>query len=239
MQTIDQIRHARFLELLAEAGSNKAMADRLGVTSAQISQLKTRSLHSTSGRPRTIGDEQARKMEQAFNKPTGWMDTLPLPADGPPLGSGVSGAGLAWATTAVRVPSGYRIPVVGHARLGDNGHFVELEYPVGHGDGYLDMPSSDPNAYAIRCVGDSMAPRIEDGEYVIVEPNREVKNGDEVLVRATDGRVMVKKFLYERDRRLHLVSVNSAHPPIVIDAEHVTVMHRVVGRVDFMRWVAE
>jgi hypothetical protein len=82
MKTADEIRHARFLLLLEEAGSVKAMADRLGVSSAQISQIKNRSAHSTSGKPRSIGDDQARRIEVAFSKPKGWMDS-PLP-EGPP-----------------------------------------------------------------------------------------------------------------------------------------------------------
>src|SRR5690606_9028328 len=122
---------------------------------------------------------------------------------------------------------GSRIPVVGTAQLGDNGHFVEMEYPVGHGDGYIDLPTNDPSAYAVRCRGDSMAPRIQHGEFVIVEPGVEVQPGDEVLVKAKDGRVMVKKYLYRRDGRVHLVSVNDAHPSINIEERDIEAMHYV------------
>lgn len=134
---------------------------------------------------------------------------------------------------------GARIPVVGTAQLGDNGHFVELEYPPGHGDGYIDLPTRDPNAYAVRCRGDSMSPRIQHGEYVVVEPGTEVKSGDEVLVKATDGRVMVKKFLYRRDGRVHLVSVNEAHPSIAIDESMVESMHYVAATAKSSRYVIE
>ncbi|MDE1009988.1 MAG: hypothetical protein OSB38_30450, partial [Paraburkholderia fungorum] len=85
-------------------------------------------------------------------------------------------------------PAGKRIPVLGMAQLGDNGFWAEVEYPVGHGDGYLDFPSRDHDAYGIRCIGDSMLPRIKDGEFVVIEPNHPVENGDEVLVKAKDGR---------------------------------------------------
>lgn len=139
----------------------------------------------------------------------------------------------------IPIRSGGRIPVVGHARLGDNGHFVELEYPVGHGDGYIDLPTRDPNAYALRCVGDSMKPRIRNGEFVVVEPNRAIANGDEVLVKAADGRVMVKQFLYRRDGRVHLLSVNEAHPPMALDEHEVEAMHCVVAITMASRWVAE
>ena len=225
MQTIDEIRHARFLLLLEEAGSVKALADRLEVSSAQVSQIKNRSTHSLTGRPRSIGTDLARKAESAFEKPLGWMDTPVQPA--------------ANAEVVGEVRSGARIPVVGTAQLGDNGHFVELEYPAGHGDGYNDLPSRDPCAYAVRCRGDSMSPRIKHGEYVIVEPGTEAQPGDEVLVKATDGRVMVKQFLYRRDGRVHLVSVNDAHPSIAIEEDAIESLHYVAAIAKSSRHIVE
>lgn len=62
---------------------------------------------------------------------------------------------------------GGAIPVVGSAQLGDNGHFCDLEYPVGHGDGSIDWPTKDPNAYALRCNGESMKPRIRHGRKAL------------------------------------------------------------------------
>jgi phage repressor protein C with HTH and peptisase S24 domain len=136
----------------------------------------------------------------------------------------------------VPLPPGKRIPVVGMASLGDNGFWAELEYIQGHGDGYLDFPSNDPNAYSLKCKGDSMLPRIRDGEFVVVEPNHVVEPGDEVLVRATDGRVMIKTFLYSRGGRTHLISVNEAHAPIVIEKDQIERMHYVAAIVKNAYW---
>lgn len=130
------------------------------------------------------------------------------------------------------------IPVVGSAGLSDNCHFVELEFPVGHGDGHVVFATADTNAYAVRCCGDSMSPRIRNGEFVIVEPNVPVQPGDEVLVKASDGRVMVKTYLYTRDDLVHLVSVNAAHPPISIPVADVEAMHYVAGTAKKARWKA-
>ncbi len=131
------------------------------------------------------------------------------------------------------------LPVVGTAKLGDNGHFSELEYPVGHGDGVVDWPSRDPNAYAIRCKGDSMKPRIKHGEYVVVEPNRPVTPGDEVLVKAKDGRVIVKQLAYIRDEMVYLDSVNEAFPRLSIEQENIEVLHYVAGIARSAQWRPE
>ncbi len=129
-----------------------------------------------------------------------------------------------------------RVPVVGSAQLGDDGYWAELEHPVGHGDGYIDFHTTDPNAYALRCKGDSMAPRIKEGEFVLVEPNSVPHPGDEVMVKSEDGRVMIKELLYVREGLVHLASVNEAHGRITIPVDQITAMHLVAGIAKRVRW---
>ncbi|CAM2143730.1 Phage repressor protein C, contains Cro/C1-type HTH and peptisase s24 domains [Pararobbsia alpina] len=139
----------------------------------------------------------------------------------------------------IPLPARTRIPVVGLAQLGDNGFWADVEYAVGQGDGYIDFPSRDREAYGIKCKGDSMLPRIRDGEFVVVEPNHEIDNGDEVLVKASDGRVMVKIFLYSRAGRVHLQSVNREHGDIAIDKDKIDRMHFVAAIVKPSFWKPE
>ena len=119
------------------------------------------------------------------------------------------------------------IPIKGKAMLGDNGFFEEMDYPQGAGDGYLKIYSDDPDAYALRVVGNSMEPRIRSGEFVMIEPNQGYVAGDEVLVRTEEGRAMIKVFMYRRDGEVRLLSVNDAHPPITLTEASVTVIHPV------------
>jgi phage repressor protein C with HTH and peptisase S24 domain len=128
------------------------------------------------------------------------------------------------------LPVARAVPVVGTAQLGDDGHYVELEYPVGQGDGSVLALTGDPHAYAVRCRGDSMMPRLQHGEFAVIEPSREVTPGDEVLVKSLDGRVMIKRLRYQRDGRLHLDSVNDgAHPPVILELDKVAAMHYVAA----------
>lgn len=120
-------------------------------------------------------------------------------------------------------------PVVGTAQLGDGGYWYELETPVGHGDGWVRYPSSDPNAYALRCKGDSMRPRIKPGEFVICEPHTSYSPGDEVMVKDTNGRSMVKVLNFQRADMLELGSVNEDHKPITIDMKDVEAIHFVAA----------
>ena len=123
------------------------------------------------------------------------------------------------------------IPIRGSAKLGESDNwFVDLQYPVGHGDGYIKFPSTDKDAYAVRCEGDSMSPRIRHGEFAIIEPNREVNPGDEVLVQSKDEQVMVKVFSHQREGRAYFESINDGtHKPFSLSLEEIESMQYVAG----------
>ena len=231
-EDVKAIRLRRLSGLRAErfSGSSSALAAAIKRSPSQVSQWFTG--------VRTITEDSARHIEQALHLDRGWLD-ITGDAELSARGEAALAPDNVQLETARLYPSGNRVPVVGTAQLGDHGHFVELEYPVGHGDGWVDLFSNDPNAYALRCRGDSMKPRIQAGEFVVVEPNQQAAPGDEVLVKAKDGRVMVKRYLYRRDGRVHLLSVNEAHGPTAIDEEDIEAMHYVAAIVKASRWVTE
>lgn len=147
------------------------------------------------------------------------------------------------ASTTFEVGHGFsskgRIPVVGTAQLGDGGFWAELEYPTGHGDGYVEYSSKDNYAYCLKCKGDSMRPRIKDGEFVVLEPEHQCQSGDEVLIKDTSGRVMIKELLYTRDGHVHLASINESHGKIIIPVEEVETMHYVSAIIKRSKWIPE
>ena len=121
------------------------------------------------------------------------------------------------------------VPVVGKAMLGTDGYFEAMDYPAGSGDGRLLISSTDPNAYGLRVVGTSMAPRIKNGEFVLVEPNHSYVSGDEVLVKTIDGKAMIKEYMYCRDGLFRFDSVNPGNEPIYLPVDQVEKVHYVGG----------
>lgn len=221
---ISEIRYKNAKYLVDSVGGVTAAAEKMDKSQSQLS-------HIAGEKPiKNIGKKIARQFEQIFNKPKDWLDH-PHPEYWGIIESNVE--------PAPKLGEFKRIPVVGTAQLGDNGHWSEIEYPVGHGDGYIEFPSRDPMAYALRCRGDSMMPRIKNGEFVIVEPNSEPINGDEVLVKSVDGRVMVKTLLYIRDDMVHLMSVNESHPPQSMPLRDVEKMHLVAAIVKKALWTQD
>lgn len=57
-----------------ERGAVALLATRSGVHKSLLSVLLSGTVHSTTQRPRLIGDETATKLERGMDKPDGWMD---------------------------------------------------------------------------------------------------------------------------------------------------------------------
>lgn len=93
--------------------------------------------------------------------------------------------------------------VVGTAKCGDHGYYMDLE----GGDGYIEFDAA-PGSIAIRIKGHSMHPAIREGWFVVIEPNRQPIEGEYVLAQFKDGKKMVKEFLMKKTDSYLLLSVN-------------------------------
>ncbi|WP_052116693.1 XRE family transcriptional regulator [Morganella morganii] len=122
------------------------------------------------------------------------------------------------------VPDGM-VKVIGEAFLGVDGAVDMIE---AH-EGWIQIYSDDKDAYALKVKGDSMWPRIQSGEYVVIEPNTTVRSGDEVFVRTHEGHNMIKVLNKTRDGDYQFTSINNAHQPITIDPVQVDKMHYVAA----------
>lgn len=74
MKTIDEIRRENLLTAIELAGGAAKLAGAANVSAAYLSQIKNRAPESATGKPKAMGDEVARRIEVAINRPTGWMD---------------------------------------------------------------------------------------------------------------------------------------------------------------------
>lgn len=109
---------------------------------------------------------------------------------------------------AGELPVSTKLPIVGTAQLGENGFYEQISSANGFGDGFIAHSTKDPDAYCLRVKGDSMAPAIRNGWYVVVEPGGQINNGEFVLIQLKDGRKMVKEMLFQRGDSIDLMSVN-------------------------------
>ncbi len=94
----------------------------------------------------------------------------------------------------------------------------------------LEVPRSMPaheNAYVLRVRGKSMIDAlIDDGDYVIVQPQATARDGDIVVALLEDNGVTLKRFYREQDR-IRLQPANDEMEPIY--ASDVQIQGKVVG----------
>ncbi|HHZ8505859.1 TPA: S24 family peptidase [Morganella morganii] len=159
----------------------------------------------------SFGEKAARRLERDYGMPPGFLDSNEeLQPDE------IEFVGF--------IPNGM-VKVVGEAFLGIDGAVDMIEAL----EGWVQIYSDDKDAYALKVKGDSMWPRIQSGEYVVVEPNTVVRSGDEVFVRTVEGKNMVKILNKTRDGSYQFTSVNNTHPPITVDPREVEKMHYVAA----------
>ncbi|PWB61132.1 MAG: hypothetical protein C3F17_13485 [Bradyrhizobiaceae bacterium] len=84
----------------------------------------------------------------------------------------------------------------------------------------------DPQAFALKVRGNSMSPRIEDGDIVIVSPNQEVHSGDICVIRVS-GEDTLKRVKLE-GMYMHLIPLNPEFEPVTVKRKDVDFVWKVV-----------
>ncbi len=128
-------------------------------------------------------------------------------------------------------PAGYgMIPVVGIGR-GGRGEFSIDGYPVGRGYRKIQRPYDleDPNAFAVRVSGESMAPRYEAGDIVVCSPQKGWQSGDYCVVIKKDDEVLIKKVKDEGESIL-LISVAAGYDPVLVYKKEIRAIHKIVWK---------
>lgn len=99
------------------------------------------------------------------------------------------------------------IPVIGKVPAGvPETNEWEIEYNI-------QVPGMPPHCYAMKVTGDSMEPRIMEGEHVIFTLDYTLESGNVVIVTDEYGDSMVKRYKV-KDGVKYLVSDNSKYPPV-------------------------
>lgn len=80
MKTIDQIRRDNLALAIAKVGSAAQLADKAGISSVYLSQIKMQALEQKTGKAKAMGDDVARKIENGLGLAHGWMDADHDPA---------------------------------------------------------------------------------------------------------------------------------------------------------------
>jgi repressor LexA len=131
-----------------------------------------------------------------------------------------------------QLAAGRPVPIINKVAAGYPTDFNDLDYPVGVADDYVRCPDlHDPNAFAVRVVGDSMEPKFREGDVVIFSPAADVKNGDDCFVRfQMPHETTFKRVFFEKSDKIRLQPRNEKYSPTVVEGDRINGLYRAVMR---------
>lgn len=125
-----------------------------------------------------------------------------------------------------------RIPVLGRVAAGIP--INAIEETIDWEEIPAEMAGSD-EYFGLRIKGDSMSPRIMDGDTVIVRRQDDADTGD-IVIAIVNGDDGVCKKLRKTDSGIMLISLNPAYDPMVFDHSDIdTIPVSIIGRVVELR----
>lgn len=128
--------------------------------------------------------------------------------------------------------SSCQIPVLGYVRAGMPTEAVEevLDYVD------VTLPESDScNYFALIIKGDSMAPRMMEGDTVIVKKQSDCSSGDICVALVGSGEATVKKII-KKDKGIILMPLNSFYDPLIFTLDEVeSTPVTIIGKVTELR----
>lgn len=126
--------------------------------------------------------------------------------------------------------AGRLVPIINKVAAGYPADFNDLDYPAGVADDYVRCPDvHDPNAFAVRVVGDSMEPKFQEGDIVVFSPAAEVCNGDDCFIRfAMPHETTFKRVFFESKNKVRLQPRNEKYSPAIIDGKRINGLYRAV-----------
>ena len=119
------------------------------------------------------------------------------------------------------------VPLINRVAAGVPTEFTDLGYPARVADEYVRTTDvEDPDAFAARVTGDSMAPDYREGDVVVFSPRTAAESGDDCFVRLEpDHETTFKRVFFERDAGggevVRLQAINPAYPGRVVAREQV------------------
>lgn len=107
------------------------------------------------------------------------------------------------------------------------GGVPRISFEREHAEKFITVDNiNDPNAFALEVRGNSMAPRIEDGDIIVVSPHTNARSGDICVVRVNDEDT-VKRIKIEKDV-VYLIPLNPEYEPIAVKKRDVSFIWKVI-----------
>lgn len=180
------------------------------------------------------GDWQAKqdtiyKIAAAFNLNEAWLMGYDVPMDKDTQAAAPSVPNnLQDIENIIPLPTGKRVPIIGSIACGTP---ILAQENI---EGYLSINPDNSADFCLICKGDSMLPRCQNGDLVLIRKQPTVENGEIAAVRIGDEATLKKVYRPAPDQ-LMLIAENSDFPPIVLTKDEINTVSIEGKAIGFIR----
>ena len=128
----------------------------------------------------------------------------------------------------IPLPTGKRVPIIGSIACGSP---ILAQENI---EGYLSINPDNAADFCLICKGDSMLPRCQNGDLVLIRKQPTVDNGEIAAVRIGDEATLKKVYRPAPDQ-LMLIAENSDFPPIVLTKDEINTVSIEGKAIGFIR----
>lgn len=217
----EQVRLRNLELLIAEAGSAAKLARKAGTSASYLSQVR-RQLRTNTGKPRSLGDELADKLERAMDKPRKWMDE--------PHDETLFSKQKPRRPDATVHKTAFTLhPLISWVQAG-KWEALDWNFTVEHADEAWPCPvDCSDETFVLKIKGQSMEPRFAEGDLIFVDPHAAPGHKKFVVVRANDSLEATFKQLVVEENRKYLKALNPDWPDRIVEiGENTTICGVVV-----------
>lgn len=216
----DQFQH-RFVEAMHIRGMRQVdVAEKSGLDKAQISQYK-------NGKYEPMQDA-LYKLAKALDVNVAWLMGYDVPMEMNHFELNQKFMAYELGSDVFRISKGIKVPVVGEVAAG-HPIFAEENY-IGSEDVSEELCQSG-QVFGLKIKGDSMSPRIAEGDTVIVRQQDDAESGDIVIV-LVNGDTATCKRLMKYAEGISLISFNPAYEPMYFSNKDIVEKPvRIIGKV--------
>ena len=131
---------------------------------------------------------------------------------------------------------GVLVPIINKVSAGYPIDADDLGYPAGFADDYVRCPDiHDPNAFAVRVVGDSMEEKFNEGDIVVFSPAADVLSGNDCFVRfSMPHENTFKRVFFESEDRVRLQPRNQNYSPMTVEGDRINGLYRAVIKYEML-----
>jgi len=119
------------------------------------------------------------------------------------------------------------VPVVQDVKAG-RGLYTAMSDPSEMKLVWVPKKYADHRVFFFRVSGDSMKPRLQDGDWVVADLDTSVHNGDLAVVELSNEEIMVKKYHKKREGYIILESYNPDCEPLIVKPEDIKNLAKVI-----------